>query len=168
LKTFVLDPNFQIELVAAEPLVQDPVAFEWDASGRLWVVEMRDYPLGIDGKGAPGGVIKFLTDTDGDGKYDKATDFLTSVAFPNGVMAWRDGVLISAAPELMYAEDTNGDGLADTKTTLVSGFTPGNQQHRFNGFCTGMDGWLYGANGESGGNLTVKAALLSKTPTTKG
>jgi putative membrane-bound dehydrogenase-like protein len=156
LKTFALDPKFQIEIIAAEPLVQDPVAFEWDAAGRLWVVEMRDYPMGMDGHGKPGGVIKFLTDTDGDGKFDKATEFLKDVNFPNGVIPWGQGVLISAAPDLIYAEDTNGDGAADIRKVLATGFNPGNQQHRFNGFAWGMDGWLYAANGESGGNVIVK------------
>ncbi|HUS35870.1 MAG TPA: PVC-type heme-binding CxxCH protein, partial [Verrucomicrobiae bacterium] len=169
LKTFQLDPKFQIEVVAAEPLVVDPIAFEWDARGRLWVVEMRDYPLGMDGHGKPGGVIKFLTDTNNDGKLDKATEFLTGVNFPNGLIPWRNGILISAAPDLIYAEDTDNDGIADLKKVLATGFNPGNQQHRFNGFTWGMDGWLYAANGDSGGNVTVKDSLLgssriSRTP----
>jgi putative membrane-bound dehydrogenase-like protein len=169
LKTFQLDSKFQIELVAAEPLVIDPVAFEWDASGRLWVVEMRDYPSGMDGHGKPGGVIKFLTDTNNDGKFDKATEFLKDVNFPNGLIPWRNGVLISAAPDLIYAEDTDNDGVADVQKVLATGFNPGNQQHRFNGFTWGMDGWLYAANGDSGGNVTVKDSLLgssriSRTP----
>lgn len=102
--------GFKVELVAAEPLVVDPIAFEWDARGRLWVVEMRDYPLGRDGKGSAGGVVKVLTDTDGDGRYEQATPFLEDLAFPTGVMPWRKGALISAAPDLLYAEDTDGDG----------------------------------------------------------
>ena len=75
-----LRPGMKIELVAAEPLVVDPVAFDWGPDGRLWVVEMRDYPNGIDWHkagdpvGKPGGRVKVLTDTDGDGRYDKASD----------------------------------------------------------------------------------------------
>ena len=102
-------------------MVIDPVAFEWGADGKLWVAEMRDYPSGIDGHGKPGGVIKFLEDTDGDGRYDKATVFMEGVNFPNGVMPWRKGVLVSAAPEIFYAEDTDGDGKADMKRTLLVG-----------------------------------------------
>jgi hypothetical protein len=75
-------PGFTVELVAAEPLVVDPVAFDWDAEGRLWVVEMRDYPLGMDGKGKPGGVIKILTDENGDGQYDKAASSSRTCHFP--------------------------------------------------------------------------------------
>jgi putative membrane-bound dehydrogenase-like protein len=151
LRSFLLRPGFRIELVAAEPLVQDPVAFDWDAAGRLWVVEMRDYPLGIHGK--PGGVVKFLEDQNRDGTWDRATEFLRDLNYPTGVMPWRNGVLISAAPDVFYAEDSDGDGRADVHRVLLSGFNEGNQQHRVNGFAPGLDGWVYGANGDSGGTL---------------
>ncbi len=145
--------GFKVELVASEPLVMDPVAFEWGADGRLWVVEMRDYPLGLDGKGKPGGVVKYLEDTDGDGTYDKATVFLEGLNFPTGIMPWRNGVLISAAPDILYAGDTDGDGKADLRKTILSGFGEGNQQHRINGFEYGLDNWVYAGNGGSNGDL---------------
>lgn len=151
--------GFQVELVASEPLVEDPVAFDWGPDGRLWVVEMRDYPNGIhwngpgDERGTPGGRVKLLTDTDGDGRYDKASLFLDGIPFPNGVKAWRKGVLVSAAPAVFYAEDTDGDGRADRRETLLEGFNPGNQQHRTNGLRWGLDNWLYQANGDSGGQV---------------
>src|SRR5262245_55924814 len=81
-------PGFEVELVAAEPLIESPVAFDWGADGKLWVVEMRDYPLGMDNKGKPGGRIVCLEDTDGDGRYDKSTVFLDGLLFPTGVMSW--------------------------------------------------------------------------------
>jgi putative membrane-bound dehydrogenase-like protein len=146
-------PGFKVALVAAEPLVQDPIAFEWGADGKLWVVEMGDYPLGIDGKGTPGGKVLFLEDTNNDGIYDKSTIFLEGLNFPTGVMPWRKGIIISAAPEIFYAEDTDGDGKADVKKVLFAGFREGNQQHRVNGFDYGLDNWLYGANGDSGGQI---------------
>ena len=118
LKAIRVRPGFKVELVAAEPLVTDPIAFEWGADGRLWVVEMKDYPLGKNNDGKPGGRIKFLEDRDGDGRYDKATVFLDDVNFPTGVMPWRKGVLVAAAPEIFYAEDTDGDGTADKRETL--------------------------------------------------
>lgn len=153
LMSFRIHSGFRVELVAAEPLVQDPVAFDWDADGRLWVAEMRDYPLGMDGQGKPGGAIKRLEDTDGDGRLDRATEFLREVGFPSSVMPWRNGVLVSAAPEIFYAEDTDGDGRADQRRVLFVGFVEGNQQHRVNGFSLGLDGWIYGANGDSGGSI---------------
>ncbi|MGA1237103.1 MAG: PVC-type heme-binding CxxCH protein [Limisphaerales bacterium] len=153
LGSFSLPSGFQIELVAAEPVVIDPVYFDWDASGRLWVVEMRDYPLGIANQGKPGGVIKRLEDPDQDGCYDRAIPFLEDIPFPSSLMPWRNGLLIAAAPDLFYAEDTDGDGRADKTEVLFSGFNPGNQQHRLNGFEWGLDGWIYAANGDSGGQV---------------
>ncbi|HUE13540.1 MAG TPA: PVC-type heme-binding CxxCH protein [Planctomycetaceae bacterium] len=146
--------GFTVELVVAEPLVRDPVAFEWGPDGKLWVVEMGDYPLGVDGKGKPGGRVKFLEDTNGDGRYDKATVFLDNLNFPNGVLPWGKGVLITAAPEILYAVDTDGDGRADTREVLYRGFREGNQQHRVNGLVRGLDNWIYCANGDSGGLIT--------------
>src|SRR5688572_30392587 len=127
LTSFRLRPGFQIGLVAAEPVVRDPIAFDWGPDGRLWVVEMGDYPMGLDGKGQPGGVVKVIEDTNGDGRYDKAIPFLEGVPFPSSVMPWRKGALVAAAPDLFYAEDTNGDGKADLRKVLFTGFTPGNQ-----------------------------------------
>jgi hypothetical protein len=153
LRAFRVPPGFHVELVASEPMVRDPVALDWDANGGLWVAEMRDYPLGIDGRGKAGGVIRRLEDSDGDGIPDRAVEFLSGVAFPNSLMAWGKGVLVSAAPEIFYAEDTDGDGRADFKRVLFEGFVEGNQQHRANGFALGLDGWIYGANGDSGGRI---------------
>ena len=76
LRSIRVRAGFTVELVAAEPLVKDPIAFDWGADGKLWVVEMGDYPLGVDGKGKPGGQVRILEDPDGDGRYDKATVFL--------------------------------------------------------------------------------------------
>ncbi len=153
LESIRVAPGFAVEQVATEPLVKDPIAFEWGADGKLWVVEMGDYPLGIDGKGKPGGVVRHLEDTNGDGRYDRLTTFLEGLGFPNGVMPWRKGVLVSCAPDIFYAEDRDGDGKADHREVLYTGFVEGNQQHRLNGFELGLDGWVYGANGDSGGKV---------------
>ncbi len=143
--------GFEVELVAAEPLVQDPVAIDFGSDGRLWVAEMADYPLGIDDRGEPGGRIRFLEDKDGDGIFDKSTLFLDQIPFPTGVMQWRDGVIVSAAPEIFFAADRDGDGKAEVREVLYRGFTEGNQQHRVNGFRRGLDNWVYLANGDSDG-----------------
>ena len=164
--SFRVRSGFRVELVAAEPLVVDPIAFDWGSDGRLWVVEMRDYPLGLDGKGKPGGVVKVIEDTDGDGRYDKATTFIEGVGFPSSVMPWKKGALIAAAPDIFYAEDTDGDGKADVRKVLFTGFTQGNQQHRINGFEWGLDGWIYAANGDSGGK--VKSIATDKVISING
>ena len=153
LRTIRVPSQFKVELVATEPLVADPVAFDWGIDGSLWVVEMGDYPLGADGKGAPGGRVKHLLDTDGDGRYDKADLFLDKIPFPNGIKVWKKGILVTAAPNVFYAEDTDGDGKADHQQVLFAGFREGNQQHRVNGLRWGLENWLYLANGDSGGSI---------------
>ena len=146
-------PGFRVELVACEPLVMDPVAFDWGLDGRLWVVEMADYPLGLDDRGKPGGRVRFLQDTNRDGKYDKSTLFAEGLVYPTDVMVWRRGVLVTAAPHVWYLEDTDNDGRADRKEAWFSGFGEGNQQHRVNGLRWGLDNWVYLANGDSGGTI---------------
>ncbi|MGB7343253.1 MAG: PVC-type heme-binding CxxCH protein [Pirellulaceae bacterium] len=153
-------PGFTIQQVACEPLVMDPVAIDFGPDGKLWVVEMADYPLGIDDKGKPGGRVRYLTDTDEDGVYDQSTLFLEDIAFPTGVIAWRDGVIVSAAPTIFFAADRDGDGKAEVREELYQGFTQGNQQHLVNGFERGLDNWLYLANGDSGG--VVKSLKTGK------
>ncbi len=143
----IVREGFEIELVVAEPMVIDPVAISWSADGRLWVAEMSDYPLGMDGKGEPGGRIRVLADTNHDGRYDKSTIFLDGVRFPNGLLPFRDGLLITAAPDIIYAEDTDGDGRADRREVLFKGFHEGNQQLRVNGLRWGLDNWVYCASG---------------------
>jgi putative membrane-bound dehydrogenase-like protein len=162
LATIQLAPGLKAELVAAEPLIQDPVAFEWDVQGRLWVVQMGGYPNGAtdaDGKPTSGGEIRVLEDTDSDGKYDKATTFLGGLNFPTGIHRWRNGVIVTDAPEIFYAEDTDGDLKADVRKTLYDGFAEGNQQHRVNGLRYGLDNWLYVANGDSGGEVSAVARV---------
>ncbi|MCA9197200.1 MAG: HEAT repeat domain-containing protein [Planctomycetales bacterium] len=147
MQQIVVPEGFRIELVAAEPLVQDPVAIDWGPDGKLWVAEMADYPLGMDGQGKPGGRIRWLADSDQDGQLDQSVVFLENVSFPNGVMAWKHGVLITAAPEILFAADTDGDGKADQVQSLYSGFLEANQQLRVNGLRWGLDGWVYCASG---------------------
>ncbi|REK11422.1 MAG: dehydrogenase [Planctomycetota bacterium] len=144
-------PGFQVELMAAEPLVADPIAIAFGPDGKLWVVEMGDYPRGIDGEGGKGGRVRYLEDTDGDGQFDKSTLFLDDLGYPNGIAPWREGMLVSCAPDILYAEDTDGDGRADKREVLYTGFLVGNPQHRMNGFKWGMDGWLYAAHGDAVG-----------------
>jgi putative membrane-bound dehydrogenase-like protein len=154
LDSFLPRAELAVELVASEPLIADPVAFDWTPDGRLYVVEMVDYPLGRGGNGQSiGGRVKLLKDTDGDGVYDRADLFLDRVLYPTGVKVWRQGVLVTAAPEVFYAEDRDGDGKADHRETLYVGFGEGNQQHRVNGLRWGLDNWVYLANGDSGGTI---------------
>ncbi|MFN0078388.1 MAG: PVC-type heme-binding CxxCH protein [Prosthecobacter sp.] len=133
--------GYRIELVAAEPVVLDPVAFDWDEQGRLWVIEMADYPLGMDGNGKAGGRAVRLEDTDHDGRYDKRHVIVSDLSYPTGILTWREGVIVTAAPDIFFISP---DG---RKKVLYTGFSTGNQQLRVNGLRWGMDGWVYCAAG---------------------
>ncbi len=135
--------GYRVELVASEPLVADPMNIAFGFDGRIWVVEMTDYPLGTPG----GGRVKWLRDKDADGKLDEAGIFLEGLSYPTSVMPWRDGVLVIAAPDIIYAEDINHDGIADRRETLLTGIGEANPQHRASGFEIGLDGWLHFAAG---------------------
>ena len=142
-----LPEGYRVEVVAAEPFVRDPVAIAWDEHGRLWVVEMADYPYGMDGAGKPGGRVRYLTDRDGDGRYDMSTLFLDGLSFPTAVLPWKDGVFVAAAPQLIFARDTDTDGKADSIRVVFEGFVEGNQQLRVNGLRFGLDNWIHCASG---------------------
>jgi putative membrane-bound dehydrogenase-like protein len=148
LKSFKVAPGFRIDLVASEPDVMDPVAMAFDEDGRIYVAEMADYPLG-----PPSGRIKLLEDTQGDGKIDRVSLFVGKIPYPTGVMPWRGGVLVTSAPDIWFFKDTDGDGKADVKEVVFTGFIEGNQQHRVNGLTFAYDNWIYGTNGDSGGNV---------------
>ncbi len=144
-----------VELVAAEPLVRDPIDMVWGADGRMWVVEMADYPSGMDGRGKPGGRIRVLESTRGDGHYDKSTLFADGLRAPTSVLPWRKGVLVTTIPDVLLLEDLDGDGRADRVEKIFTGLGEGNEQHLANGLQWGLDGWLHMANGNSGGKISA-------------
>lgn len=161
--TFQLHPGFHIELVASEPQVVDPVAMCFDQDGRLFVAEMSGYPNGGFGTGMiTSGKIKLLSDRDGDGVYETATTFAEGLRFPMSIQPWKKGILVAVAPDLIYFEDTNGDGKADVKKVLYTGFGVDNIQQLLNSFVWGVDNWVYASNGASGG--TIRGGEKSQTP----
>src|ERR1041385_3631248 len=155
MSTFKIKPGFRIELVAAEPLVVDPVAMAFDEDGRLFVVEMRDSSERREEKL---GRIRLLEDTDGDGRFDKSTVFAEGLAWPTAVICWNGGVFVGATPDLIYFKDTNGDGVADERRVVFTGFGSGvarlNVQALFNSFTWGLDNRIHGASGGNGGSIT--------------
>ncbi|MGH2566652.1 MAG: PVC-type heme-binding CxxCH protein, partial [Ginsengibacter sp.] len=139
LSTFQLEPGFKIELVASEPLLNDPVAMMIDEYGRMFVVEMPGVPFDKSGTGK----VVLLADTNADGKMDKSTVFADSLILPTGVMRWKKGVIITDPPNVYYMEDTNGDGKADVKKTMLTGFDTSNLEANVNNPLYGLDNWIY-------------------------
>ncbi|MGZ5135783.1 MAG: PVC-type heme-binding CxxCH protein, partial [Flavitalea sp.] len=152
LSTFQIADGFKIEMIASEPLVSDPVDMEIDEYGRLYVVEMHGYPLDKSGSGK----VILLSDTDGDGNMDKRTVFKENLVLPTSILRWKKGVLVTDAPNLLYLEDTDGDGQANITDTLLHGFALSNPQHNVNSPVYGLDNWIYVSHEGSVGTREYK------------
>jgi len=159
LGTFQIKPGFHLELVAAEPLVVDPIAMSFDEDGRCYVVEMRDYS---ERRPERLGRIRLLEDTDDDGRFDKSTVFAQDLPWPTAVICWEGGVFVGATPDIIYFKDTNRDGIADVQEVIFSGFASDyapfatnklNVQAMFNSFNWSLDNRIHGASGGSGGQV---------------
>ncbi len=146
-KKFSVPDGFEVRLFAAEPAVVNPVGMTWDERGRLWVVELYEYPLGAPAGKKPRDQIKILEDTDGDGLADKVTVFADGLNLATGLLLGNGGVYVGQAPHLLFLEDTNGDDIADKRTVLMTGFGLEDRHELLNGFTWGPDGWLYMTHG---------------------
>jgi len=149
--------DLRVSLVAAEPEVVDPVALCFDEKGRLYVAESRGYPH--PGKGLPKtrqGVVARLEDTDGDGRFEKRITFCNDLVFPNGILPWRKGFFVTDAPDVLYLEDTDDDGVADQREVVLTGFftNSSSEQLRVASPTLGPDGWIYLTSGLAGGKVT--------------
>lgn len=149
--------DLQIQLFAAEPDIVDPVALCFDESGKMYVVEMRDYALGIGPNRAPGGTIRVLEDRDGDGHADHSTVFAEGLSFPTSVTPWNGGVFVAAPPEIVYLKDTDGDGRADVRQVIYTGFKRGVTDSNLNGLRWGLDNRIHGLNGGNDGRIESAA-----------
>jgi putative membrane-bound dehydrogenase-like protein len=153
IKAFQLDEGLKIELVAAEPDVVAPVFVAFDPKGRMWVVEMHDYPNG-PAPGEPGkSRIRVLTDDNHDGRFTDPVTFADQLLFANTLMFWKDGVLVTTDGKLDFFADRDGDGRAEFRETWFTGFARENPQLRCNHPTLGLDGWIYVANGLRGGKV---------------
>lgn len=151
--TLEVMPGLRVELVANEPQVVDPVSATFDHSGRLWVVEMRDYPSGPPEGQPPSGKIKVLTDNDGDGYFETAVVFADGLVFPTGLTPFRDGVVATLAGQVTYLADTTGDGVCDLKEVWFTGFSEDNEQLRANHPTWTLENEIHVASGLRGGEI---------------
>ena len=160
-----VDPDCRVELVAAEPDVSAPVSIAFDEKGRMWVVEMGDYPNGPAPGEAPKSRIRILTDDNGDGRFDKPQVFVDGLLFANSLMHWDGGVLVTTDGKLVYFKDTDNDGKADLREVWFEGFATENPQLRCNHPTLGPDNWIYVANGLRNGKVkAVRPAWPRKAP----
>jgi len=153
LKTFEAVDDFHLELIAAEPLVQSPVAAAFDADGNLYVAEMRDYPYKPKPGRTPLGTVRLLRDTDGDGRFDQSHVFADGLLWAAGVVPWKGGVFVTAPPDVWYLKDADGDGKAEVREKVYTGFGTQNQQAMVNNLTWGLDHKVYGAAAGNGGMI---------------
>ena len=172
LKALEIHPDFTLKLVAAEPLINKPMNFDWDPAGRMWVAETPEYPNGRRGmrpdyRGKEwkdhGGLvpepgvqdrpahdkISILTDTDGDGVMDKKDVFYEGLELVTGFVFYKDGVIVTQAPDILWLRDTDGDGKADKVEKLYTGLGTSDTHAVINNPRWGWDGWIYATHGYS-------------------
>ncbi|MFL6279862.1 MAG: PVC-type heme-binding CxxCH protein [Vicinamibacterales bacterium] len=167
MKTFFMPPGYHVELVASEPMIEEPILIDWDPDGRMWVIEERGYmqDLPATNEREPIGRISVLEDTDNDGKMDKKTVFMDGLVLPRALKVLDHGVLIGEPPHLWLARDTNGDLKADTKELVVDtyGQELGNIEHNANSLTWALDNWMY--TSEHNGYLRLKDGKFDYQPT---
>jgi mono/diheme cytochrome c family protein/glucose/arabinose dehydrogenase len=138
--------GYHLELVASDPLIQDPIAMTFDADGRIWLCEMRGFMPDIEGQGEdePVGVISVLEDTNGDGVMDRSTVFLDGLILPRGLCWTVDGLLVCENGTIWFCRDEDGDFRCDSKS-VVCNYNRGNVEHSLNGLMPALDNWIYNA-----------------------
>ena len=149
MEAFAVIPPFQVEAVATEPLVTDPVALDFDANGHLYVIEMQDYS---EHPKEHLGLVRRLTDNNGDGIFDESVVFAKNLSWPTAVICWDGGVFVGAPPDLYYLKDTDDDGVSDLRKLIFTGFSRSNVQRMMNSFRWGLDNRIHVA-GSGGGSI---------------
>lgn len=149
MKTFYLPEGYRVELVASEPMIDEPVTIAWDGNGRMYVAEMNTYMQDVNGTGTNRSIskIKLLEDTDGDGRMDKSTVFIDSLLLPRMILPLENELIVNEtfSYDLWSYKDTDGDGVADKKERVY--YNPnrrgGNLEHQQSGLIWNLDNWVY-------------------------
>ncbi len=146
----------RLELFASEPMVVNPIAIDWDAKGRAWVVESFGYPNNVpDEPGSGQDKIKILEDTDGDGRADKMTVFAEGLRHCTTSVFIKDGVVVTDGRDIVYLGDGNGDGKSDTRKVLATGLNIHDTHAATSQFLYGLDNWIYATVGYSGVDIDL-------------
>jgi putative membrane-bound dehydrogenase-like protein len=151
IKAMHVQGDFHVELFAAEPEVMSPVDMAFDENGKVYVAEMLDYPDDPPPGKPVRSRIRLLEDSNHDGKYDRSTIFADHVLAVSGIMPWKHGLIVTSAPDILFMEDTNGDGKADVRKVLYTGFAKANQEARITNPRLSIDNWIYCSNTGNGG-----------------
>src|SRR5438094_2527916 len=169
LKAFRVHPGFRVELAAAEPLLASPVALDFDEDGRLYVAEYPEYNQYASQTAQGRGRVRLLEDTDGDGVFDKSTVFLDNLKWPSAVCCYGGGVFVGAVPDLLYAKDTDGDGKADVRRVVYTGFgRGGGGEALFNSFRWNLDNRIHLSTSNSGGDVRHAARKDARPVSVRG
>lgn len=181
-KAIEVSPGFRLEVVASEPLITEPSGVCWDEQGRFYVCELHGYnlegQLEVDELNKSGqldttvrriqaddrfkeaakpgtfGVVKRLQDTDGDGRMDRADVLCAELPPAYGICPARGGLIVACAPDIVFLADHDGDGRAEVRETLFTGFATGMLERGINAPQWGPDGWIYLGRGWGGGRIT--------------
>jgi putative membrane-bound dehydrogenase-like protein len=149
-KLWEVDGDFEVQLVASEPVTCDPVDVVWDEKGRMFVAEMGDYPLPVEDGGPYLSRIRLLSDTDGDGVMDKAVTWADGLDHVQGLMPMKGGLLATTRTAILFLEDTEGDDVADVRKTLFTLNEPGHNQLQVSSPRYGLDNHVWLCNGLDG------------------
>lgn len=168
-KTFKLRPGFRIELVASEPLIRSPVALDFDENGRMFVVEYPEYNQYANADFKTRGRVRMLEDTDGDGRFDKATTYVDNLNFAVALACYDGGIFVGAVPDILYCKDTNGDGVADIRTPIFTGFGKDHAgEGMLNSFRWGLDNRFHVATSGAGGSVRPSEPKDAKSVSVRG
>jgi len=148
IKSFHLPAGFEMQLVASEPQISKPMNMAFDAQGRLWITQSREYPYAAPLDKPARDKIMVLSDFDSDGKARKVITFAEGLNIPIGLLPYKSGVIAFSIPNIYYFQDTNADGKADTKELILGRFGFDRDVHGLtSNFRRGYDGWIYADHG---------------------
>ncbi|WP_428306609.1 PVC-type heme-binding CxxCH protein [Lacipirellula sp.] len=149
-KSFEIEPGFALELAAAEPATTDPVALDFDEHGRMFIVEMLGYSENPDDML---GCIRVLEDADHDGRFEKSSVYADGLEWPTAILCYDGGVFVGAPPEILYLKDADGDGRAEVRKVVFTGFGTHNVQGLLNSFRWGLENRIHVAVSSCGADL---------------
>lgn len=155
LQAMQISEDFKVEIFLTEPQVNSPVEMAFDENGRIYVAEMLDYPDDPPPGKPVRSRIRLLEDNDGDGKYERSVIFADQVLQVSGLLPWKEGLLVTSAPDILWMKDTDGDGKADIRKVLYTGFPKVNPEARITNLRYGIDNWIYAANNGRDGRITA-------------